>query len=78
MVSSITLDPYSITKSLKFTSSMNLKIGHPRRPTELAMANPDASYRSRRLYTTTYYILCLFYDDMHSESSPTVHREERT
>ena len=36
MVFSITLDPYSINKSLIFIIFKNLKNGHPRRPTELA------------------------------------------
>ena len=35
MVSSTTLDPYSIIKSLIFTHFENLKNGHPRRLTEL-------------------------------------------
>ena len=35
MVSSITLDPYSIPKPLKFISSTNLKIAAPPRSTEL-------------------------------------------
>ena len=35
MVSSITLDPYSIIKSLMEASFINLKIGRPPRLTEL-------------------------------------------
>ena len=37
MVSSITLDPYSIPKPLKFISSTNLKIATPPRVTELIL-----------------------------------------
>ena len=39
MVFSITLDPYSIPKPLKFISSTNLKIATPPRSTELPMAS---------------------------------------
>ena len=40
MVSSITQDPYSIIISLNLASSVNLNIGAPRRPTELAVSCP--------------------------------------
>ena len=35
MVFGITLDPYSIPKSLRFNHPVDLKIGHPARLTEL-------------------------------------------